>query len=550
MKFGPNTVNRIDPGANFSRVANIDIQRSLFDRSHRYMTTCNGGFLVPIFLDEALPGDSFDCDLGALARMTTPVVPFMDNVHCDMFFFSIPKRLLWDNFESFITGSDKGKLGTVHTTYPQVTINHMEDFAQSIYDYLGLVNPEAGKSYKVNALPLRAYNLVYNEWFRDENLMDSVNVSLGDTEDENQTYSLLKRGKRKDYFTSALPWPQKGVDVLLPLGQSAPVVGNGNILGFTQGENLITAFQSSSQGGYFNTISSAIPAGSTNFKGGSVPTNKALGVSTNKDNSGLVADLSNATSATINSIREAFAIQHVFERDARGGSRYVEALLSHFRVQSPDFRLQRPEFLGGGRIEFAVNSVAQTSATDANSPQGNLSAVAFAQGRANFRTSFVEHCIVLGVMCIYTDLTYQQGINRMWFRRSRFDEYWPEFSHLGEQPIYEGEIYAQGDLPNAEKESNIDLFGYQERYAEYRYKPSMITGKLRSTDPQSLDVWHLAQKFANAPSLSQDFIVENPPFERVLAVQNEPQFIVDLAFNLKCMRPLPMFGTPSLLDHF
>ncbi len=539
----------------FARVPTIDIQRSKFDLSHGYKTTLDGGYLVPVMAQEMLPGDTWSCKATQLCRMTTPIVPFMDNLRVSYFFFAVPKRLLWDNFEDFITGSHKGKLGTTHTTYPTVKVYNSSTStsvankwaAGSVFDYMGIPNPAAGKYLEVNALPLRAYNLIYNEWFRDENICSEVDIDFGDT--DSVSYVLKKRGKRKDYFTSALPFVQKGPDVQLPIGNTAPVYGDGKALGLSN-SSVGFGLRAGSDGVLAgNTSLLGQPIGANAGSSATIATNRAIGVviKGSSVSSGLVADLSGATASTINSLREAFAVQHLLERDARNGSRYVESLLGHFRVQSPDFRLQRPEYIGGGRVEFAVNSVAQTGGTSSgvDTPQGNLAAFAQSVGDVGFNYSSVEHCILIGLACITCDLTYQQGLNRMWSRRLRTEEYWPEFAHLGEQPVYEREIYATGDEAN-----DSAVFGYQERYAEYRYIPSYITGKLRSSDSQSLDYWHLSQQFAAPPSLSQDFIEENPPFSRVLAVQDEPQFLLDVWFRIKAIRPLPVYSVPSLLDHF
>lgn len=522
----------------FSRVPTIDIPRSKFDLSHGYKTTLDGGFLVPVLTQELLPGDSWKCTVKQLCRMTTPIVPFMDNLRVSYFFFAVPKRLVWDNFEDFITGSHKGKLGTTHTTYPTHSIRKADWSAGSLYDYMGIPCPSDTGELKVNALPLRAYSLVYNEWFRDENLCPEIEIDLGDTDTAN-VYTLLRRGKRHDYFTSSLPFVQKGPDVQLPLGSTAPIITGDAVTGWKDSGPNNTLPVGTPLGfvtGYNGTGHNFSVVIGENGPGSEYPTGQKM-----------VADLSAASAATINSLREAFAVQHLLERSARCGSRYIETLLGHFRVQSPDFRLQRPEYIGGGRIDFSVNSVAQTSGTQSgiDTPQGNLAAFAVSNGAVGFQYSSVEHCIILGLACITCDLTYQQGLNRMWTRKTRLDEYWPEFAHLGEQPVYEQEIYATG-----EESKDTQVFGYQERYAEYRYLNSLITGKLRSTDSNSLDYWHLAQVFSAPPSLSKDFIEEHPPFSRVLAVQDEPQFLLDIWFDLKAIRPLPVYSVPSLIDHF
>ena len=434
-------------------------------------------------------------------------------------------RLIWDNWEKF-NGAQDNPGDSISYLVPQLTLGSGVSIAgDSLYDYMGL--PTGVNGIAFNNLHGRAYNLCYNEWFRDENLQDSVTVDKGDGPDNISDYTLLKRGKRHDYFTSCLPWPQKGDAVQLPLGSRADVATDaptGSTVGVWDTNN--TDYREL----YIN------PAFNQDVRLSNVTLNTG---------DELYADLTTATAATINQLREAFQIQRLYERDARGGTRYTEILQSHFGVTSPDARLQRPEYLGGGKTPVLMQPIPQTSSTDATSPQGNLSAMGTVgvQGHG-FSKSFVEHGVIIGMACVFADLTYQQGMNRMWSRRDRWDFYWPALAHLGEQAVLNEEIYTQGTS------ADQDVFGYQERYAEYRYKPSQITGKMRSNAAGSLDVWHLSQDFSSVPVLNASFIEENPPIDRVVALPSEPDLLFDWYFDMKCTRPMPTYSVPGLIDHF
>jgi hypothetical protein len=526
----------------FSEIPKADIQRSKFDRSHGLKTTFDAGNLVPMFTDEVLPGDTFNLRTTAFARLATPLFPLMDNMFMQTHYFFVPNRLLWDNFKKF-HGQQDNPDDSIDFTVPIMTSTASTGYAnESLHDYLGIPTQVADLDHI--SLYHRAYNLIYNEWFRDENLQDSVVVDKDNGPDSPTDYVLLKRGKRHDYFTSALPWAQKGDSVGLPLGVTAPVYGDGKNLGLTDG---VTNFGLTSvgtkefrgiTGNYGGNIGTTPNTGTWN------PADTSFGV-VETGTSGLVADLTTATASTINQLRQAFQIQRLLERDARSGTRYTEIIRSHFGVTSPDSRLQRSEYLGGGSSMVDISPIQQTSESTAASPQGTLTA----QGTANlhnhgFTKSFTEHGVIIGLISVRADLTYQQGLNRRFSRQTRYDYYYPVLGNIGEQTILNKEIWADAS-------ANDELvFGYQERYAEYRYEPSKITGKFRSNDAASLDGWHLSQDFATLPVLGDTFIKETPPIARVVAVPSEPEFILDCYHQLSCARPMPIYAVPGMMDHF
>lgn len=540
---------------NFAQIPWTEIPRSSFSRSHTQKTTMYAGGLYPIYVDDMVPSDTFSVDLTVFGRMSNAtIVPFMDNLYFDIQCFIVPYRLVWDNFKKFM-GERRSPGDSVDYLIPQVVAGSNGFGADSLYDHMG-VYPFAA-SLSVSALFGRAYILTWNEWYRDENLQDWHNLSFGDGPDNVEDYVILPRGKRHDYFTSSLPWPQKGDSVMIPGSDMvvAPVVGNG------QTPQVI-----SGSGAVYNLNLASVNAGDAKNNrlvlraGDATGTGQPNTTMTFAEQTGLSAEIQGVPLVSVNVLRQGFAAQRLLEKDARGGTRYTEVIRTHFGTVSPDARQQRPEYVGGGTIMMNVSPIAQTSATDSTSPQGNLVAqVTLANSKVSFTKSVTEHSILLCLASIRADLTYQQGTNRMFFRKNRLDFYWPTLSHIGEQSVKLQEIYTQAPSvmsPDGETPYNDYVFGYQEAWAEYRYYPSLITGKMRSktqgapNDYLSLDVWHLAQKFNNVPALNSEFIEENPPLQRVMSVTEEPPFIVDIVARVKAVRPMPVYSVPGLMDHF
>lgn len=505
---------------NFSEVPTVGMPRSKFHRPSSLKTTFDASKLIPIFIDEALPGDTHTLRTQGFARLSTPIRPILDNAYLETYYFAVPLRLVHDDFKKMM-GEQIDPGDSIDYTVPQCTATNISN--QTLWDYFGLPTLVANQL-SVAAYPFRSMNLIWNEWFRDQNLQDSLDVPKGAGPDAYATYYSgdYPVCKKHDYFTSALPWLQKGDAVQLPIGATAPIAAN-----VTANDQTIGAyddFNDEDRNFYTN-------AGTNHLRFENV---------TSAPDATLYADLSGAAAATINDIREAFQTQKFLEKDARGGTRYTELIKNHFQVTSDDARMQRPEYLGGGSTPIRIQAVPRT-----DSSPGELGALGVAAFRSHgFTKSFTEHCLIIGLAAVRGDIHYSEGIDRMWKRESRFDFYWPSFAHLGEQSILNSEIYADGTS------NDDDVFGYQERYAEYRYKPSKITGKFRSNDPASLDSWHLGVEFGSLPTLDSDFIKDATPIDRVIATPTEPHFIMDMYHDLSSVRPMPVYAIPGYVDHF
>lgn len=538
--------------SHFSTLPRVDISRSTFDRSCSHKTSFNVGDVIPFYIDEVLPGDTFNVRTSKVVRMQSLITPIMDNIYLDTYFFFVPNRIVWSHWRELNgENTQSAWIPSVEYQVPQITAPSGGWSTGTIADYLGV--PVGVDNLSVNALPFRAYATVMQEWFRDENLTDPLNIPVDDAtvagvNTGNYVTDVAKGGlpfkasKYHDYFTSCLPSPQKGPDVEIPVavGGRYPVRTSSDLVPDPGTQVLQTVSYNPGS----RTVSALGYDSSADVVGYTAGTSIPYPVVPNN----LWAEFSGeASAATINQLRLAFQIQKLYERDARGGTRYIEILKSHFGVTSPDARLQRPEYLGGNRIPITINQVLQNSETTQQSPQGNPTGQSLTTDtHSDFKKSFVEHGFVIGVMVARYDHTYQQGLERFWSRKDRFDYYWPVFANIGEQAVLNKEIYAQGS------EVDNEVFGYQEAWADYRYKPNRVSGEMRSQYAQSLDIWHLGDDYSSLPTLSDSWIREDSAtVDRVIAVsqENANQLFADIYVQNRCTRPMPMYSIPGLIDH-
>lgn len=530
---------------NFANIPQINAKRSSFKTPSTYKTMFDAGKLIPFLVQEVLPGDTWKFDNTILCRLTTPLVPFMDNLYLDTQYFFVPNRLVWTNWTKFM--GEKVNPGDSATyTVPVVTGPAAGFLVESIYDYMGI---PINMTKNVNALPLRAYNLIYNEFYRDQNIINSLTFNTGNGPDVDTDYAIRRRGKRHDYFTSCLPSPQRGTASGFSLTGTAPVLGIGSTDQTFPTINQVAYESDGTTSTYANAKQVDPAVANETFW---VEEGGPAGIGGTDNYPWIRADLSAASAITINAWRQALQLQALAEIDMRGGTRYIEILYSHFQVISPDARLQRPEYLGGSTIPIYVTPVANTSTVldsmdGATDWQGDLAAYAAGVGRGDgFSKSFTEHGYIIGICSVRADLTYSQGLNRTWTRSTKYDYFWPLLQHIGEQAVLTQEIF----LHDSGAVADAVVFGYQERYAEYMYRDSLITGKLRPAYVTPLDWWHLSQEFSSAPTLSQSFIEENPPVSRVVTVTSQPQFIMDVYMDTVAVRPMAMYSIPGYLGRF